>query len=72
MSSGALGDEADSDVSSLRHRVEDACLARQRGLGRVARRPVALDRAHLVAATERIGRLGRQWRSERADPVVAE
>ena len=24
---GALGDEADSGVSSLRHRVEDACLA---------------------------------------------
>ena len=69
---GALGDEADSGVSSLRHRVEDACLAQQRGLGRVARRPVALDRAHLVPATERIGRLGRQRRRKRADPVVSE
>ena len=56
----------------LRHRVEDACLAPKRGLGREARRPVALDRAHLVPATERIGRLGRQRRSKRADPVVAE
>ena len=68
----ALGDEADSDESSVRHRVEDACLAPERGLGRVARRPVALDRAHLAAATKRLGRLGRQWRSKRADPVVSE
>jgi hypothetical protein len=68
----ALGDEADLDVSSLRHRVEDACLAPKRGLGCVARRPVAFDRAHTVAASERIGRLGRERRSERADPVVAD
>ena len=33
---------------------------------------MALDRAHAVPATERLGRLGRQRRSERADPVVAD
>ena len=72
MSTRALGDEADSGIPPLRHRVEDACLAAKRGLGRVARRPVALDRAHPVPATERLGRLGRQRRRKRADPVVGE
>ena len=70
MSTRALGDEADSRIPSLRHGVEDACLAPKRGFGRVARRPVALDRAHLVPATERLGWLGRQRRRQRADPVV--
>ena len=61
---GALGDEADSGIPPLRHRVENACLPQQRGLGREARRPVAFDGAHPVPAAHLLGRLGRQRRRE--------